>query len=186
MTPIVVISGSPSSSSKTARLASLVTDSLTADGLPATHLQVRDLPPEALMHADFNHPAIVAALAQVAAAEGVVFATPTYKAAYSGLLKTFIDLFPQFGLTGKAVLPLATGGSLAHVMTLDYALRPVLHSLGARHVVQSHFMIESVFTPGETDFISEGKHRDMLFDAIGQFKAAILGFRVYGQARPPA
>ena len=32
------------------------------------------------------------------------------------------------------------GGSVAHVLALDYGLRPVLQSMGARHIVQSHFI----------------------------------------------
>ncbi len=56
----------------------------------------------------------------------MVIGTPVYKAAYSGLLKSLLDLLPQYALAGKTVLPLATGGSTAHVLAIDYALRPVL------------------------------------------------------------
>jgi pyruvate-ferredoxin/flavodoxin oxidoreductase len=45
----------------------------------------------------------------------------------------FLDLLPQLGLTGKAVLPLAVGGSIAHVLAIDYGLRPVLCSMAAEH-----------------------------------------------------
>lgn len=41
-------------------------------------------------------------------ARGVILATPVYKAAYTGLLKAFLDLLPQDGLAGKIVLPIAT------------------------------------------------------------------------------
>jgi len=71
----------------------------------------------------------------VAKADVVVVATPVYKAAYSGVLKVFLDLLPQTGLQGKTVLPLATGGSPNHMLALDYALRPVLQSLGAKHIL---------------------------------------------------
>ena len=70
-----------------------------------------------------------------AAARGLVIATPVYKAAYSGLLKTFLDLLPQFGLREKVILPLVTGGTPAHVLAIDYALRPVLNSLDPLHIV---------------------------------------------------
>jgi FMN reductase len=73
----------------------------------------------------------------VADADAVVIATPVYKASFSGLLKVFLDLLPQDGLAGKLVLPLATGGSQSHMLALDYALRPVLHALDARHVLTS-------------------------------------------------
>jgi GNAT superfamily N-acetyltransferase len=67
-------------------------------------------------------------------------ATPVYQAAYSGLLKVFLDLLPQFAFRGKAVLPLVTGGSPAHVLAVDYALRPVLSQLGAAHIGQGWFV----------------------------------------------
>jgi len=70
-------------------------------------------------------------------ADAVVVATPVYKAAYSGLLKAFLDLLPQDGLAGKLVLPLATGGSQSHMLALDYALRPVLASMAARSILPS-------------------------------------------------
>ena len=43
-------------------------------------------------------------------------ATPIYKASYSGVLKAFLDLLPQFAFGGKVVLPLLTGGTAAHVL----------------------------------------------------------------------
>ena len=84
----------------------------------------------------FKDTEIQAALEQVAQATAVVVATPVYKAAYRGLLKEFLDLLPQFGLTEKVVLPLATGGSRSHMLALDYTLRQVLSSLAAKHVLQ--------------------------------------------------
>lgn len=83
-----------------------------------------------LLHAQFEHPLIRQALAEVAQAHVVLIATPIYKAAYSGVLKAFLDLLPQDALRGKTVLPLATGGSIAHLLALDYALKPVLSALG--------------------------------------------------------
>ena len=74
---------------------------------------------------------------------GAVFVTPIYKASFSGLTKLFVDLLLQFALRGKVAMPLATGGSLTHVLALDYGLRPVLQSLGARHIVQSFFVLQS-------------------------------------------
>ncbi|MFI2782710.1 NADPH-dependent FMN reductase [Streptomyces sp. ALB3] len=142
MPKILVISASPSSTSRTERLGELVAERLDTYAWHTDHLRVRTLPAAPLLGAQVGHPAVSAAVEQVAQAEGIVLATPTYKASFSGLLKTFLDLLPQFGFAGKAVLPLATGGSTAHVLALDYALRPVAHSLGARHVVQSFFLLD--------------------------------------------
>jgi FMN reductase len=139
---ILLIGGSPATTSRTGRWLTDIGDRLEQEDLQVETLHVRDLPAEALLHADFKHPQIIAALQQVERAKGIVIATPVYKAAYSGILKAFIDLWPQFGLTGKVVLPLANGGSPAHTLILDYALRPVLASLAPRHVLESIYAVE--------------------------------------------
>src|SRR5687767_8176254 len=142
MARIVTISGSPSQTSRTSMLARLVGGKLQAEGFEVESIEVRDLPAEDLLLARATAPGISAALGLVERADGVVIATPIYKAAYSGALKAFLDLMPQFGLAGKVVLPLATGGSLAHVLAIDYALRPVLTSLNPLHVVAGLFIWE--------------------------------------------
>ena len=140
---ILLMAGSPSAPSRSTRLLHHVGDKLAALGHRYQRLDVRGLPGQALVRADFGDSEIKAALEQVAAASAVVIATPVYKAAYSGVLKAFLDLLPQFGLIGKLVLPLATGGSQSHMLALDYALRPVLSSLGARHVLPSIYATEA-------------------------------------------
>jgi len=142
MTSVLIISGSPSSTSRTERLAASIAERIGARAVQASLLDVRDLPADDLLHARFDAPKIRAALDRVAAVDGVVVATPIYKAAYSGLLKTFLDVLPQFGLRGKVVLPVATGGTVAHVLAIDYALRPVLSSLDPLHVVNGLFVLD--------------------------------------------
>ncbi|RPK46541.1 NADPH-dependent FMN reductase [Streptomyces sp. ADI93-02] len=149
MATILSVSGSPSATSRTARLLRHLDDRLRQQGHDVTPLDVRTLPAEALLGADFRHPAVVEATALFEEADGVVIGTPVYKAAYSGLLKTLLDLLPQFALTGKTVLPLATGGSTAHVLAIDYALRPVLSSMGAAHIVPGWFTLDKDITTGE-------------------------------------
>src|SRR4051794_37089240 len=122
---VLVVVGSASLTSRTRGLAQRVVNTLREEGLVVHELNLRDLPADALLHAQFDAPEIKAAAELVAECSGLVVASPVYKAAYSGLLKCFLDLQPQFGLRDKAVLPLLTGGSLAHVLVLDYALRPV-------------------------------------------------------------
>lgn len=109
-------------------------------------LQIRDLSPQALLLADTDHRTIRAAADAVHRASAIVVATPVYKAAYSGVLKVFLDLLPQTALANKVVLPLATGGSPHHMLALDYALRPVLQSLGARHILPGVYATDSQLT----------------------------------------
>ncbi|MGV9279846.1 NADPH-dependent FMN reductase [Streptomyces sp. NPDC003730] len=148
MATILSISGSPSATSRTARLLRHLDDRLTAQGHEVIPLDVRTLPADALLGADFRHPEIIQAAALVERADGVVVGTPVYKAAYSGLLKSLLDLLPQYALAGKTVLPLATGGSTAHVLAIDYALRPVLSSMGATHIVPGWFTLDKDLTVG--------------------------------------
>ncbi|MFE2543880.1 NADPH-dependent FMN reductase [Actinacidiphila glaucinigra] len=146
MAVILSVSGSPSATSRTARLLRHLDDRLRLQGHEVVPLDVRTLPAEALLGADVRHPAIVAAAALFQRADGVVIGTPVYKAAYSGLLKSLLDLLPQFALADKTVLPLATGGTTAHVLAIDYALRPVLSSMGAGHVVPGWFTLDKDLT----------------------------------------
>lgn len=173
MLQILVVSASPSEKSKTAVLAQYVADHLSSKGMEARHLRLRDLPPDALVRADVKNAEVSEAVDLLKDADGVVLVTPTYKASFSGLLKIFLDLLPQYALAGKATLPLATGGTLAHALMLDYALRPVLHALGARHSVQGHFVIESVLDPASPDLITDARYSEMLAGVIGQFEDAV-------------
>ena len=143
---VLLIAGSPSDRSRTAALLEAAGQRLEARGVLVDRLRVRDLSPQALLLADFGHPSISQATGQVAAADVVIVATPVYKAAYSGVLKVFLDVLPQDAFKGKTVLPLATGGSPNHMLALDYALRPVLQSLGARHILSGIFAIDSQVT----------------------------------------
>lgn len=139
---VAIITGSPTRPSRTAGLAELVASRLQREAIHLRTLHVRDLPATALLHADFQNAELKEALTAVEQADGIVLATPVYKAAYTGVLKSFLDLLPQFGLRGKVVLPLLTGGTLAHVLALDYALRPVLQSLDPRLTVGGLFVLD--------------------------------------------
>ena len=145
---IVAISGSPSANSRSAALLRHVLARFD-DGTPRHEIVLRDLPPAALVRADFDDPAIRRAREQVAAARLVLIATPIYKAAYSGLLKTFLDLLPQDALRGKTVLAIGTGGSVAHLLALDYTLTPVLGAMGARHVLDTIYAVDAQLAAGE-------------------------------------
>lgn len=148
---ILLLSGSPSTPSRSSRLLHHVGDKLKELGYHTQSLNVKDLPAQALLHADFAHPELIAAKQKLAQAKAIVIATPIYKAAYSGLLKTFLDILPQDGLSGKLVLPLATGGSQSHLLALDYALRPVLAALAADHVLTSVYATDAQVNWSEQD-----------------------------------
>ncbi|MFD8195906.1 NADPH-dependent FMN reductase [Streptomyces wuyuanensis] len=174
MATILSVSGSPSATSRTAQLLRHLDTRLTAWGHEVIPLDVRTVPAEALLGADPRHPAIVEVTELFARADGVVIGTPVYKAAYSGLLKSLLDLLPQYGLVGKTVLPLATGGTTAHVLAIDYALRPVLSSMGAAHIVQGWFTLDKDIVVGadETLTLAPGA-AEALAQVVDQFAEAL-------------
>lgn len=170
MTSTLIITGSPSATSRTARLAGLVGEKLSKLDIESSLLDVRALPAEDLLYARADSPALSAALARVAAASGVVIATPVYKAAYSGVLKTFLDVLPQFGLKDKVVFPLATGGTVAHVLAIDYGLRPVLSSLDPLHVVPGLFVLDKQLqVQSDGSLLLEGDLSSKLDLAVSSF-----------------
>ncbi|MFJ1748744.1 NADPH-dependent FMN reductase [Streptomyces sp. NPDC088116] len=175
MATILSVSGSPSPTSRTGRLLRHLDRRLVAQGHRVVPFDVRTLPAEALLGADFGHPAIVEARRLFDEADGVVVGTPVYKAAYSGLLKSLLDLLPQYALAGKTVLPLATGGSTAHVLAIDYALRPVLSSMGAAHIVQGWFVLDRHITVREEDgeVAVDPAVREALDQVVDQFSLAL-------------
>ncbi|GAA2096413.1 NADPH-dependent FMN reductase [Streptomyces albiaxialis] len=176
MALVLSVSGSPSATSRTARLLRHLDTRLASQGHEVRSLDVRTLPAEALLGADVRHPAIAGTVELFARADGVVIGTPVYKAAYSGLLKTLLDLLPQYALTGKTVLPLATGGTTAHVLALDYALRPVLSSMGAGHIVQGWFTLDTDLTVGEDGALTVAPGAaEALAQVTDQFSAALGG-----------
>ncbi|MFE6776651.1 NADPH-dependent FMN reductase [Streptomyces sp. NPDC057702] len=178
MATVLSVSGSPSPTSRTARLLRHLDTRLVDQGHEVIPLDVRNIPPGALLGADFQHPAIVEATGLFARAQGVVVATPIYKAAYSGLLKSLLDLLPQYALTGKTVLPLATGGSIAHVLAIDYALRPVLNSMGAAHITQGWFTLDKDLAVGDDGSLTIAPGAvGAVEQAVDQFSAALGGRR---------
>jgi FMN reductase len=140
---ITSLSASPSERSRSAWLTQFALTRLEGRGTQYDDILVRQLPAAALLAADVQDPEIANAVQAVERADLIVIGTPIYKAAYSGLLKVFLDLLPPDALREKWVLPLATGGSPAHFLALDYALKPVLSALGARHVLDGIFATDA-------------------------------------------
>jgi FMN reductase len=107
------------------------------------HWNLHNFAPEDLLYARFDSPALKTLNEQLKGADGMIVATPVYKASFSGALKTLLDLLPERALEGKVVLPLATGGTVAHLLAVDYALKPVLSALKAQEILHGVFADDS-------------------------------------------
>jgi FMN reductase len=125
MSTTAVVVGNPKPQSRTLAAATHVARELV--GEPDVVVDLAKLGPALL---DWSDPTVTDLVKQVGAADLTVFASPTYKAAYTGLLKLFLDRFAGgTGLSGLAV-PLMLGGSPAHSLAPEVHLRPVLTELG--------------------------------------------------------
>jgi FMN reductase len=142
---IVLVAGSPSRSTRSASLFERIIASARTAGVESRTIEVRALPAADLVGGARDSAALADAAGAIGAAQGVVFATPVYKAAYTGLLKCFLDVLPEAALRGKVAFPIATAASPAHALALDYALKPVLASLFPSKTLAGFFAVDGEF-----------------------------------------
>jgi FMN reductase len=117
------------------RIAQKSVDMLREPGTQVT-VSVIDLAPIAVEIAQsivsgFPHEKVQAAIERLAAADAIIASTPVYKAAISGLFKSFVDLIDNDLLLAKPVILAATGGTARHAMVVDEQLRPLFAFLRA-------------------------------------------------------
>ena len=145
MKRIVVVVGNPKPASRTLGAAVAVADALAdAAGAPADYLVV-DLAEHAASLFDWAAPELSRLTAEVAGADLAVFASPTYKASYTGMLKAFLDRYGSNGLAGSVAVPVMTGGWAGHMLAVEVHLRPVLVELGAVVPARGLYVTEPEF-----------------------------------------
>ena len=142
---IVVVVGNPKPRSRTRVAAEAVGASIaalvngpnttgvtgTTSTTGTTGTTTIDLADDAAALLGWGSPAVGALKATVLDATALVIASPTYKAAYTGLLKLFLDQFERDQLAGTPTVALMTGGSPHHALAVEVHLRPVLVEIGA-------------------------------------------------------
>lgn len=146
MSNVLIISGSPTPGSRLNGIIDYSQNKLEESGFEVDHLVVSELPSEDLIKANFASEAIKEAQAKVEKATAAIIASPVYKASYTGVLKTFLDLIPQKGLQGKIVYPLFVGGTIAHFLAIDYSLKPVVSALGATNILNGVYALDQWIT----------------------------------------
>jgi FMN reductase len=136
-----VVVGNPKPNSRTLDAAVGLARKLS--GAEPTHvIDVITLGPGLLGYGDA---AVEAARDAVANSSVVIFASPTYKATYTGLLKLFLDQFPANGLAGVIGLPVMMGAGPTHALAPELLLKPVLVELGAICPVQGLYLMEKTY-----------------------------------------
>jgi FMN reductase len=167
MSNIVIISGSPTQPSRSFAIASYLEKFLASQSQSIEHINVRDLPPEDLIYANFKSPTIKQALAKIDQAQAVIVISPVYKASYTGVLKTFFDLIPEKGLSDKIILPIANGGSIAHLLSLEYAFHPLFSILNSQEILNGVYLVDSQFSYKVTELtFKDSEIQERLHSAI--------------------
>ncbi len=139
---LVVLAGNPRPQSRTLAAAQVTADVLSGYlGVtgPRSTVDLAELAPEVFAT---NHPRVDEALRVVASAGVLVVATPVYKGSYTGLLKSFLDLYGPGALAGVTAVPLVVSASPAHSSAGNLHLLPLLVELGARVPDRSIALLE--------------------------------------------
>ncbi|HET9897664.1 MAG TPA: NAD(P)H-dependent oxidoreductase [Streptosporangiaceae bacterium] len=143
---VAVVVGNPKPRSRTYHAAHLVATRLA--GRPADlSIDLTDLGPALLDWADSRVASLVTALSE---SDLVVFASPTFKATYTGLLKLFLDRIAAGALAGVTAVPVMLGGHWQHALAPELLLKPVLVEIGATCPTRGLFLPEGEFEGGET------------------------------------
>ncbi|MEC5425964.1 NADPH-dependent FMN reductase [Virgibacillus sp. C22-A2] len=142
MSDIVILSGSPSEYSRSDKVLKYLGDLIQDENFKVSHISVKDAPHKDIFQGNFESPAIKEIATLIQNARGVIVGSPVYKGAYSGVLKALIDVLPQDVLQHTPVLPLMTGGSMSHLLALEYTLKPVLATLKG-HNLKGLYLLDS-------------------------------------------
>ncbi|HWG23986.1 NAD(P)H-dependent oxidoreductase [Actinospica sp.] len=136
-----VVVGNPKPASRTFQSAVHVVEQLTG---AAPELSI-DLAAFGSGLLDWSDAEVGAAVEAVRGLDLVVFASPTYKASYTGLLKVFLDRFPSNGLDGVVAVPLMLGAGPGHQLAPEVFLKPVLAELGAVLPTRALYVLDSAY-----------------------------------------
>jgi FMN reductase len=152
---IAVVVGNPKPASRTLEAAVLLARKI-GDDEPEAVIDLATLGAGLL---EWGNSDVAEAMARVTASDVTIFASPTYKATYTGLLKLFLDQFPSNGLDGVYGIPLMLGAGPAHFLAPELLLKPVLVELGAVCPLAGLYLMDKTFAedPRMGDYAERAK-----------------------------
>ena len=127
---VTVILGSPFPDSSSEIIANLILDKLPANTWNKSIIDLSKISADALLLRSKDSE-LATSIENTVTSDLIISAAPTYRATYTGLLKSFFDQLPQDSLIEKFALPIQTGGGPYHALTIEYGMAPMLRSLGA-------------------------------------------------------
>jgi FMN reductase len=136
----VILIGSPLRPSRSDSIAGFLKKQLETKGHQAEVISIRDLPAEDVYYADFHSSAVQNYQQLIEKSDGLIVISPVYKASIPGALKAFIDLLPMDILKGKPVFPIMVGGTMSHLLTIEFVLNPLLSVIGATQIARGVYI----------------------------------------------
>jgi FMN reductase len=140
-----VVVGNPRAGSRTLRVALAAADALCGSSGDASDRLVVDLAEVASELFDHESRAVKGLLEEVAGSDLVIVASPTYKATYTGILKSFLDRYGNDALARTVAVAVMTGAAQIHALAPEVHLRPLLVELGASTPTRGLYVTEQQF-----------------------------------------
>jgi FMN reductase len=142
---VAIVIGNHKTNSRTLRVAVAVADAL-ADQIPEKGDRlIVDLADVAAELFEPESQTVSDLMERVAASDIIIVASPTYKATYTGLLKSFFDRYFNNALSGAIAIPVMTGAAPVHALAPEVHLRPLLVELGATTPTRGLYVTEQQF-----------------------------------------
>jgi len=163
MLNISIVVGNPKPASRTRLVAERLVQRLVPVG---AEVRTIDLVEHRAELFEWPGEAVAELAAAVAASDLAVFASPTYKASYTGLLKAFLDRYQSGGLRGVVAVPVMTGADATHALGGEAHLVPLLVELGASVPTRSLY-----FVTGDMDALDAALD-DWVADAVDALERA--------------
>ena len=142
MVKAVIINGGNNKTSRLTGIHQFIESNMAHVQVATESIYVHELPSKDLLTANFESEEIIQANQVVAKADIIFVLTPIYKASFTGILKTYLDVLPQKALEGKRIVPIALGGSIGHLLAIEYTLKPVLSVLGATEILNTVYIVD--------------------------------------------
>jgi FMN reductase len=143
---VTIVVGNPKARSRTYQAANSVAEKLT-DRPADLVVDLADLGAALL---DWSSIEVADLVDSVVSSSMVIFASPTFKGTYTGLLKLFLDRIGTGSLAGKPAVAFMVGATLRHALAPEVFLRPVLVELGASCPAPGLFVLESEYKGSAT------------------------------------
>lgn len=138
---VVAVIGNPKRGGRTTVVAERVAARVATLGEGTVEvLELSDIASELF---SWSAPVVAEWTAQVRSADAAVFASPTYKAGLTGLLKAFLDRYDTNGLAGLLSVPVMLGAGPHHALAVETSLRPVLVELAAVVPTKGLYVVDS-------------------------------------------